>query len=120
MFNSHNQTLAGSFVKEGDSVPISHKPRRPRSSSPVSERNHQFVGAASTLRIQAPTPALKLAETTVAGVQSALNRRAIQVGLPIICKKTCFFPQSLYLKYLLFGCCQLWNDNFRCMAYSNA
>ena len=80
MVSFQHQMQTGDWMEDGDSVPASPNSRRPRSTSPSGERQLHLVGNQSGFTTNATTPPLKLAETTVTGVQSALNRRAMQVS----------------------------------------
>ncbi|VDD74696.1 unnamed protein product [Mesocestoides corti] len=79
MASFQHQMETGDWLESGGGTVATPLPQRPRSTSPSSEHH---TPPPVPLRLASPSsssPPGKLAETAVTGVQSALNRRAMQV-----------------------------------------
>ncbi|KAL5965893.1 Rootletin [Taenia solium] len=77
MVSFQHQMQTGDWMEDEAGVLATPRPRRPRSTSPSND-HHSLPRLSAFPRSPSTTPTLKLAETAVSAVQSALNRRATQ------------------------------------------
>ncbi|VDM17198.1 unnamed protein product [Hydatigera taeniaeformis] len=98
MVSFHRQMQTGDWGEDENGVLVTPRSRRPRSTSPLGE--HHLLPRPSTLpKSPSAAPPLKLAETTVSAVQSALNRRVTQVSLAFLLRLL-LLPQQIIVQAL--------------------